>query len=148
MAVKLIEERKKETIDIKVGDDVVKVYYQNPTARQWLDDETIITGAFYSDKDSMGEALSKQKWDRIQAVICGWENVVNANDQPEPYCFERLAALMTQSREFHKAIVDLADDIYKGIQPKNSSSPSETSSTDGEPNPPKSENSSGDETSS
>lgn len=148
MAVKLIEEREKKTIDIKVGDDVVKVYYQNPTAREWLDDETVITGAYYSDKDSMGDALSRQKWDRIRAVICGWENVVDAEDKQVPYCFERLVALMTQSKEFYQAIVNLADDIYRGIQPKNSSSPSETSSTDGDPSPPKSENSSDDETSS
>jgi hypothetical protein len=146
MAVKLIEQREKKTIDIKVGDDVVKVYYQSPTAREWIEDESIITGAYYSDKDAMGQALADQKWNRIQAVICGWENVVDEKDQPIPYAFERLTLLMAQSKEFQKAIVDLANDIYKGIDPKNSSTPSETSSTGGESNPPNSGNSSDDAT--
>ena len=138
MAVRLVEEREKKTLDIDVEGETVKVYYQNPTAKEWIADEKTVTGAYFYNKEAMGEALSTQRLNRIQTVVCGWEGVVDKDDKPIPYAFERLLALMTQSQEVHTAVCNLADDVYNGIEQKNSSSSSGISSTDDETNPPNS----------
>lgn len=148
MAVKLSTVREKKTRDIEVEGEKVTVYYQSPTAHEWVEDENIFVGSYYNDYKDLDEAMSKRRWHRVRTTICGWENVVADNDKPVPFAFERLVELMTQSREFHVGVCNLVDEIYTGADRKNSSSPSETNSTDGESKALNSENSSDDETSS